>query len=112
MSGYYSHKDLTFSTHFLATFWIVHCSRRMHESLASGGAMSVVADLSWPWGQLANSSTSMHIGTRLRHNVCICFCTRAVLSHWHTNTQPQWKSYLTLWTAASLTQSAASTAKI
>jgi len=73
------------STHFLATFWMVHCSRRMHESLTSGAVLSVVVDLSWPWRQLANSSTSMHIGTRLRHNVCICFCTRAALSHWQTH---------------------------
>ena len=69
------------STHLLVTFWMVHCSRRMHESLTSGGAMSMAADLSWPCLQLANSSTSIHIGTRLRHNVCICFCIRAALSH-------------------------------
>ena len=64
---------------------MVHCSRRMHESLTSGGAMSVVLHRNWPCSQLANSNTSMHIGTRLRHNVCICFCIRAALSHWQTH---------------------------
>jgi len=94
--------SLTLDTHFLATFWMVHCSRRMHESLSSGGAMSVVVDLSWPCRQLANSSTSIHIGTRLRHNACICFCRRAALSHWQTHHRSNLITLIASQTAAEL----------